>query len=466
MLFEVDLQKRIERGEYINSKEFDLKIFARKVKELVKEYGIKYDPSEVIPTDNSLIKSVFEAGFKLALEVGVYCLSNKRKFQVFEEEIHEVLKSYHSEIVVGLGKDARVLYHRDIEDSRYPIIIGGYAGTPTPINIFIESAITYAKEPLVDAIDHGSINEVFGVRIASLSPLEVYACRLEIRMVREALNRVGRPGLHIIGGESAVTSVGALAIMNEEYLRKSDGLLVPVLNEMKVDYHTLNKALAFSDYGGYVVSLVDPLLGGFAGGPEGTAICSIAEVLISSVVYRADYFLIHPTHIFMLATSVPECMWVQSVVGQALAKYTPFIAVGNVWPANGGGTEEVIYETIANTIVNTVSGLHLIGVTTTAGKLPNSTGLEARIMAYTARYVVEKKINRKEANDIVIKLISYYKDTLRKPKLGRPFNELYDMKTLNPTSNLINTYNIALEKVKQELGLEIAALEKFKKSKV
>lgn len=462
MIPEVEITKRIEEGEYVDPKTFDLKIFSKKVKELIKEYEIKYNPHEIIPNDNVLIKDVYEAALHLALDVGVLCVSSNRRFFISEDELKEVMKAYNESIIIGEGKDSKVLYHRKVQDSRYPIVIGGFAGTPTPLYMYLDSAISYAQEMLVDAIDHGSINEVYGVKVISRTPLEVFATRIEVKMVKEALRRVGREGLHIIGGESSVTSVGALSVMNSDYLRKTDGLLVAILNEMKVDYDNLTKALAFNSYGGHVVALIDPLLGGFAGGPEGTAICALAEVLISSVVYKPSYFLIHPTHIIMLSTSVPECMWVQSIVGQAIAKYTPFIAVGNVWPANGGGTDYVIYETLANTITNTISGLHLLGVTTTSGKYPNSTGLEARIMAYMARHVTDKKWTLNQANEVVQELIKYYKDTLRRPTLGKPFDQLYDMTTLKPKSVLKEVYKNALNKVHKELGIDLAIGEILK----
>ena len=441
---------RFENGEYVAQKEFDLKIFNKKVKELVKEYNISFEKEVIIPGDDSLARDVFEAGFTLVLETGFHFVDINRRIFLTEEEIASSIKNSRGVVIIGEGKDSRLMYHRRIEDNNYPIIIAGFAGTPTPTQYYLESVLSYAVEPVVDAIDHGSITELYGAKVMSGSPLEAIATRVEARTVREALKRAGRPGLHMIGGESAFTAIGALAAMGEEHLRRSDGLLVPVLNEMKVSNDTLTKSYMFNEYGGHVVSLVDPILGGYAGGPEGTAICAVAEVLLSAVLYDASYFLIHPTHILFQATSVPECMWVQSIVGQALALETSYIAAGNVWPAGGAGTCQVIYELSANTIVNVVSGLHLLGVTCTAGHLPHSSGLEARIMGELARSVTGLK--RNDANDIVLQLVKMYREYLKKPNIGLPFNELYDLKIIKPREKLLGVYKKALKKVEDVLG--------------
>ncbi len=66
-------------------------------------------------------------------------------------------------------------------------------------------------------------------------------------------------------------------------------------------------------------SLACVMVGGLAGGAEGAAVCMIASLLADSLVGRADYHLCHPIHIRHIATSTPECMWLSSVVCQALS---------------------------------------------------------------------------------------------------------------------------------------------------
>ncbi|MBC7126652.1 MAG: monomethylamine:corrinoid methyltransferase, partial [Candidatus Methanosuratus sp.] len=77
---------RTETGTYMEEADFDLKIVAKKCKELVKEYDIRYDPKQIITSDDSLADDVFEAGLRLALESGIYCIDTKRivKFDEYE----------------------------------------------------------------------------------------------------------------------------------------------------------------------------------------------------------------------------------------------------------------------------------------------------------------------------------------------------------------------------------------------
>ncbi|TRO56830.1 monomethylamine:corrinoid methyltransferase, partial [Candidatus Bathyarchaeota archaeon] len=58
-------------------KDFDMKIFSQ-AQRLVKEHGIKYDPSVFVPSDDSLADDVWDAGMELFLETGMYCMNSRR----------------------------------------------------------------------------------------------------------------------------------------------------------------------------------------------------------------------------------------------------------------------------------------------------------------------------------------------------------------------------------------------------
>ena len=57
--------------------EFDLKVIKR-IKELVKEKGIKYDPNVLCPADDDMADRVWEAGLQLFIEFGAYCQTTER----------------------------------------------------------------------------------------------------------------------------------------------------------------------------------------------------------------------------------------------------------------------------------------------------------------------------------------------------------------------------------------------------
>ncbi|MCC6013383.1 MAG: monomethylamine:corrinoid methyltransferase [Candidatus Verstraetearchaeota archaeon] len=441
---------RAETGPYMEEKDFDIKIIAKKCRELVKEYDIKYNPEEIITTDSSLADDLFEAGLRLALEAGIYCQSTKRIIKFSEEEIKEGIKSAPSEIIVGQGRDSRILYARDIEDKRRPIICGGQAGATIPEEWYVPMAMSYMKEHLIDMINHGGLAIVEGRKVRTHSPLEIQATRRELVMLREAAARAGRPGIGLIAGESSVTALGDLAIASERYMRSTDSHLVALLNELKTDYDRLAKAVNFTEYGAYNVTLVDPIIGGYAGGPEGVAIVFIASFLLGRLLYRSEYHVCHPIHFRYVSTSAPECMWNLSIVGQAMARNTKFIIMGDVWTSAGAGSEMIFYEIAANTITNVVTGTHPLGVSATNGKYPHASGLETRFMAEVA--LASVKLKRNEANEIVLKLLNEYKDKMGKPDIGKPFPELYDMKKVVPKSDWETLYKSMKKKINDIIG--------------
>jgi methylamine--corrinoid protein Co-methyltransferase len=454
MLSFIDIIKRAEEGPKVDEKEFDLKWVYNNVKELVKEYDIKYNPEELIVTSEDFINNVFEAGFQLALRTGIYVVEYRSVIKFSEEEIKEGIKTAPAQLVVGEGADSRILYSRKIEDQRAPFIMGGHAGAPYPDDLYFVSALSYMQEPIIDGINHGGIAVVNGLDVRTRSPLEALAAIKELMYLREAARIAGRPGIHLLAAESGVTAIGDLAAINSEYgLRKTDAHLVPVLNEMKTDWDRLIKAIVFKIRGGINCSLVDPVIGGFFGGPAGVAIGFIASFLLSRLVYQADYYIIHPIHNKWVSTSVPEGLWVLSTVGQAMSKHTNFILMGDVWTSNGAGSQEIFWETVANTITNVVTGSHPLGVSATNGKYPHASGLETRFMGEVAHASI--KLSRREANEIVKTFLKkYHPEKTEKPNIGKPNYELYDVKTMRPRDWWLNIYKQAVKEV-AEYGIKI-----------
>ncbi len=439
MLRPLLFEERARSGDYVDQKTFDMRHVSRRIRELEREYDISYDPGCPVPDDPSLAKAVYEAGLRFAEETGLFLVDENRVARFSRSEIAEALAHAPRELLLGRGRDARTLRARLPGDRDKPFIFAGLAGTPTPLDVFYETALSYAREPLVDAIDHGSVNEVFGVKVRSRAPSEALAGIEELRAVRRAVEDAGRPGMHILGAESSVTATASLAAMAAGLLGSGDAQLLPIMNEMKTDYSQLTKALVGILRGVHGAALIDPVVGGFARGPAGSSIAAVAETVLSLLAYDASYFLIHPVHITRQATTTPECLWVESVVGQA-NRHLRLPLVADVWPAHGAGTRELLYEVAANTVAAVASGLNLLGPTPTAGTLPHGTGLEARLMAEVAVKTARDAVKPGEACEIVRELYRRYGGGLEKPDPGRPFPELYDVRRIAPRSEWLETY--------------------------
>jgi methylamine--corrinoid protein Co-methyltransferase len=355
---------------------------------------------------------------------------------------------------MGEGSETCTLYSRRVMNDRLPLICAGNPGVPTPEEIFVPYTESCMQEPIVDMATCGSITHIDGQAVESGCPMEVHAARWELQTLRAILNRIGKPGMGLLAGQSAVTELGDLAVSHPDYLRPVDAHLVAMLNELIIDQVNLTRALNSVSYGMRNASLATVMVGGLGGDAPGAAVVQIASFILANLVCRADYHLLHPIHIRHVATSTRGVMWVQSVVEQAFARNAPCIIMSDIYPKSGAMTEELLYEVAANAIAITVSGGHLEGVGSADGLHPNGTGLEARWMGEVGHAVAKQGMTLKEANEIVMKLQAFYEPVFNM-KDGNPgvrFDQAYDLNTLQPLPAWQKMFDQVKAKVR-EIGL-------------
>lgn len=109
-----------------------------------------------------------------------------------------------------------------------------------------------------------------------------------------------------------------------------------------------------------------------------------------------------------------------------------------------------MYEVAANSIVVTVCGGHLEGLGAANGNKPNGTGLEVRLMGEVGKAVARQGMTRKQANEIVLKLLEKYEHVfqMENGNEGVSFDKAYDMDTIEPIPEWQKMY----EEVKAELA--------------
>ena len=125
----VEILRRTQEGEYCDLKEWDVKRIPRTVRAMLKKYDLVgvCDKQSPVNLDMELADRFFQAGFELALELGMLCEPTERIVRVSEEELSNALKFAPSELTLGFGKDARVLKARTPEDP-YPCMFGASLG--------------------------------------------------------------------------------------------------------------------------------------------------------------------------------------------------------------------------------------------------------------------------------------------------------------------------------------------------
>lgn len=449
----LELYQRSQTGKKISKEDWDIEYVVETVMELVDDFDLadwnrSYN-EQIIPEDEELFTNIFEAAKKLILEIGMYNLSTQRQILFTEDEIEESIKNMKTSLVMGEGKDAVTLVARGIEDEREPIIWAGNPGCPTPERLYYPIIQSVAKEPLIDLLTCGSLVDVDGYLVKNGEPTEVFAVRRELEYLHKALKEVGREGMGLLAAESAVTEIGDLAATYERALRPCDSHLVATFNELMIDNGNLVRAASSFDYGMRNASLACTMVGGMGGDAPGATVVMVASILAANLICNADYHLCHPIHISDVATTARGCLWLQAVLCQTFAKCAPAIIVCDLWPASGAMTKELLYEVAANSIVVTVCGGHLEGIGAANGNAPNGTGLEIRLMAEVGKAVARQHMTRKEADEIVQKLLAKYEHVFQKEggNMGVPFDEAYDMETITPLPAWEKMY----EEVKAEL---------------
>jgi len=450
----LDILDRAKTGPVVKKDDWDLDWVALKTRAIVRKYGLKWDKNCVTPDDPGLADSIFAAAMELACETGVFCPNSNRIIQFDRSELETGLLRAPREMVMGQGKDARTLVPRKISDSRPPMVWGGNPGVPTPEELFLPSVMSWMQEPLVDLSTCGSLTHVGGRAIETGGPLEIHAVRRELAMLREGLRRVGRPGMGLLAGQSAVSELGDVAAAQPDYLRPVDSHLVAMFNELIIDQGNMARAVNSLEYGMRNASLATVMIGGMGGDAPGAAVVQAASFIFANWVCWADYHLLHPIHIRHVATSTRGVMWVQSMVEQAFARNAPCVIVSDIYPKSGALTRELLYEVAANALAITCSGGHLEGVGSADGAAPNGTGLEVRWMAEVGRATAHMQLTPTEANQIILKLLEKYEHVFQKPG-GNPgvrFDQAYNITTLRPLPEWEQMYQEVKTEVRQ-MGL-------------
>jgi methylamine--corrinoid protein Co-methyltransferase len=437
-----DLIERAENGIPATKEEWDFDKVAIATKNLVTKFDLKWNRLDTIPRDNDLIDRLFQAGLELAQTSGVY-FSNPRTILNFTKtELEKGLQEAKTSLIMGEGKDSRILYARRVMDSRPPLVWAGNPGCPTPEELFQPTVMSWMQEPVVDLITCGSLTRVNGHVVRTGEPTEIAATRKELSLLREGLRKVGRPGMGMLAAQSSVSELGDLSAAHPDYLRPCDSHLVPILNELIMDNRNIARAVNSIDYGMRNASLACVMVGGLGGDAPGSAVLQIASFIIANLVCLADYHLLHPIHIRHVATSTRSVMWVQSAVSQAFARNAPEIIVADIYPKSGALTRELLLEVAANAIVISVSGAHLEGVGSADGNVPNGTGLEARLMGEVGHAVTHQNLSLDQANRIVSDLLELYEPVFDLPG-GNPgvrFDHAYDLATLQPIPQWMDMY--------------------------
>lgn len=191
-----DVYDRFAKGKKTDEAEWDYVTIPTNATALKEKYKLNFGKNTV-PEDKSTMNNLFLAGLEMLVTTGFYNSDLKRVMHVTEEEVWEGIKKTPKQLILGEGRDVARFYPRRGNSPVKPIIQGGPTGAPVSEDIFIQVMQSYAQEGIVDTLVNGVMATIEGHPATTNTPYEIRAMMAEVRAVREARIRAGRPGMAI-----------------------------------------------------------------------------------------------------------------------------------------------------------------------------------------------------------------------------------------------------------------------------
>ena len=438
-----EIMYRSKNGPILEEKQFDLSLF-KTAQQLIKKYGIKYNPAEPVDIEGDLADRVYHAGKELFLEVGAYCTTTKRAIKVSEAELQETIQSLPESVELGQGSDRVLMSHRDVEGTQDAIVVAGIQTAPySNEEMMFKISRLCAMDRCVDGIWGGILLKIEGkYEVVAGAPSEIFQYRKVVEILRRSVTAAGRPGMIIIN--NAPSSIATIAMFDEQCgMRRSDYMEVTGMSELKVAYDDLNRTAFAMAYGVPIHGTHSSTIGGFSGNPEGAALAAVAGGMQEVAIQKAETFRCGVTDSRVKSRVSRAELWAAGTAIQGINRNTRLIVDGSIGdhPAAGPGTKQYLYEAAAGFIVSTVMGAHSTEGTRkyVVGETPNyGTPLESRWMGEVCKGAVG--MSRAQASVLVKYLLEKYESTLKDAPAGQTFDTLYDQQTLEPIAEYQNLY--------------------------
>jgi methylamine--corrinoid protein Co-methyltransferase len=441
----LDVIGRFDTGPIIAEKDFDSSLFnlAHNLKE---EFDIKYMPTEPVKLDAEMADRLFEAALKLFLDLGVYCIDTRKVCKFTMGELEKRLDQTPDRVKFGRGNDERVMRHRTVADSTPPFCSPNPVGTPVREELFETVLYSYASVPYADTFSGPSLLSLGGRPVESGTPAEIEAAIWNIQKIDQARQAAGRPGMGCHNFISCAEKTDAIiaSARHDFGAKPGDGLLNGAIAEMKVDYERLKK-VAFMRKSGLVIGgLYGPLMGGYAGGPEETAIVLAAHHFLGLMAFDAKWHDSFPININQVCNTESRLLWISSITGQALSRNTRFPVMNACFTSAGPCTPMLFDELCAHTVTVVASGFNINPMAPARNRHPERcSGMEAWACCEIGHAVAKSGIGLDEIGVFVKKLLEGYEKQIPDAPLGKTFEECYDVKKCTPSPEYQRLYDEA-----------------------
>jgi len=191
-----DVYDRFLKGTKTDESEWDYVTIPTNAMAMKEKYKLDFG-DKMIPEDKDVKDRLFHAGLEMLVTTGFYNTDLKRVMHMTEEEIMEGVKKTPKSLLMGEGRDAVHFVPRHGNANFKPVIQGGPTGSPISEDVFIQVMQSYAQEATVDMLVNGVMSTIEGHPATTNTPYEIRATMAELRAVKEARVRAGRPYMAI-----------------------------------------------------------------------------------------------------------------------------------------------------------------------------------------------------------------------------------------------------------------------------
>jgi methylamine--corrinoid protein Co-methyltransferase len=410
MLSLLDMAERSQQGPRMEEKAWDMALF-RRMGALAKKYELQYPQGGLcVNLDDAVPVRAFDAAVEFLATAGVYCVSTGRVIPFTEQEVRQAARDAPTRVLVGTGRDQRLITQKQVEGTELPNQCPGHHApwSEELLPLVVKNYAQIASADYLEGVNFAAVDgrEIFGM------PMEAYAARRELAWLREGVRKAGRPGMAIAYYPINTRAATMIAPMDPDSgLRRTDGVLLGVLPDVKVEHDLLTAAIVYEDYGCFRFnSGGSAFIGGFCGGTEGGIIEALVKSLTGLLVYH-DSFGTTGINAARSATSStivnrdPNLLWGSSVVYQALTRCSNYICCGETGAASGSGTRSALIEGAMRAIVTTVNGANLYIARQRRARMNASQDpLMSEWAAEVANATVEARVTRGQADEILRKL--------------------------------------------------------------
>ena len=441
----LDVLDRAHEGPVCRDRDFNMKVIPQALNRAAQKYGLARtcDAENPVNRDDALADRYYQAGLDAAAEIGLYCKDTSRIIQFTRDELVHAVEQAPAEFWLGEGAQRVCYRHRAPEDP-----VKGVWTVPLSIavseDVIVPLVHGLASIPEVDALEGPSLETIWGRPLRSGSPYELLAGRHQADLMREGIRRAGRDGMPMDAVGSSTTHYGVLGGYGVPggYRPNQDLVLILSIADFWTSYESLFKLAAVSVCGGsYISGSTWIMLGGYAGGPETTAISCVAYTVLMWAAFQASRAGVPPFDISYMGNCGRKAQWALGMSIQALSRNSHGVVHSVVNQVAGPCTKMLLYETLVGNTNVVASGVtNVVGTRSAGGRLTNYlTPLEHRFGGEV--FKAAAGISREHANEIARRFIPKYEALLREKPNGMSFKDCYDLETLTPSAEWQQMYD-------------------------